>query len=468
MIKLPAPRQGLYALILLTSFLLLSCISLWTLASKHQQHSSTQAGEVLRQLSQELAMPLIAKDSLSLSSIAERYAHVPHVAGISVYDAQDTLMARIGDDSTSNASQKAFEKPILSAEKPMGKAVLHMQPKPLGQLVTDFWWLFAALVVAHILLWLAYVLTANQYVFTDAAVRPSVGKPTTGKQTAGALSDLPTAPPVSSTNQANSASGGANLNQPAQPARTTLSAAQRLRQQSSTSHTSQTTQQNTATGFAAKPVSSSAKQNTGMTTFLQALSAYDNPTILQIQFDDPKQLLTRLSPSVATPFYTLCNQLLDNAIEALTSTELTSNIGFERSDFAEDGVHVVVQSIDGEVDVAVHTYAAMLLAKLYTLLHEVTYTRHREIGRFALPVKACVSNKANQRTLAGILEYKAAASTLMVCTEAGNLHQLKGNMQLISYPTPTSVIERQTATVDGFDANLLNRITRLRDQILSA
>lgn len=461
--QLSAPRQGLFALVLFISFILQAFFTIYSIRAHQADVRQAQATLLLNQLSQEFAPTVLAKDTVGLSLLAKRYAHQQDINRLTVYAKNGQVLSQVGQAQT--RSGEVFTGNITLENEPVGEIKLNLSIPSRGDVIAGQWPLFLASVLLHLGLWLLYRLFASQYVVVDAVARSNMASQRHIGDQVGDASD---------TNKPHDV--------PSSPA----SAAQRDSSQLGTNQANTAHRTATATGIGsydldafiqehadeAVTASTGTESGTGMTSFLRALSDQDDPVILQIQFDDPKSLLMKLSPTVAKPYYALCNKLLDTAIDELSfSGQIVKGIHFEKTAFAEDGVHIVAThtaDIDSGQDLhkADVAYAATLLAKLYMLLHEVTYTRHREINRFALETKACISRKLNQPAMAQLLEFDASANAMLVLLEADDLLNLQGNIDLYPYPNPTTVLQRKVSLITDISPVLIRPLHVLRDKVL--
>lgn len=454
--QLSAPRQGLFALVLFISFILHAFFTIYSIRAHQADVRQAQANLLLSQLSQEFAPTVLAKDTIGLSLLAKRYAHQQTLNSLTVYAKNGEVLSQVGQTQT--RSGEVFTGDINIENEPVGSIKLNLRIPSRGDVIAGQWPLFLASALLHLGLWLLYRLFASQYVVVDAVARRStVAQRHVGeRQTDGSSASNSTKtssnaqPTINATNNAASSSSplgnydvDAFIAEHAQPQSANASA------------------------------SDLNDAETGMTSFLKVLSDQEDPIILQIQFDDPKNLLMKLSPTVATPYYALCNKLLDSAIDELTfSGHIAKGIHFEKTAFAEDGVHIVATHTadidsgqnDHKADIA---HASVLLAKLYMLLHDVTYTRHREINRFALKAKACISRKLNQPAMAQLLEFDARSNALMLLLEPDELPAIEQDVDLYPFPNPSTVIQRKVALTNNMSAMSLKSLHQLRDKILA-
>lgn len=455
--QLSAPRQGLFALALFISFILHAFFTIYSIRTHQADVRDAQATLLLNQVSQEFAPTVLAKDTIGLSLLAKRYAHQQSINSLTVTAKDGTTLSKVGQAQTRQG--ETFSRAITVDKDTVGEITLNLAIPSRGDVIAGQWLLFLASALLHLGLWLCYRLFASQFIVLDALMRPQ-------RQHVGTQKPLPKQPPAETSSTLSSEAG------------LSASTEHTHTQTSQAATDSNTSSQRQPTGFSATGATSllhdTEPNATGMTSFLRALGDASDPIILQIQFDDPKTLLTKLSPSIATPYYSLCDKLLDNAIDELSfSGHIAKGIHFEKTAFAEDGVHIVAthaQDVDQGTDThkADVAYACMMLAKLYMLLHEVTYIRHREINRFALETKACISRKTHQPAMAQMLEYEAKANAILLLLNTADVDQLKGNIQLLSYPNPTTVLQRKVGIVDGMSQRLIRPLVTLRDKVLAA
>lgn len=120
-----------------------------------------------------------------------------------------------------------------------------------------------------------------------------------------------------------------------------------------------------------------------------------DPLVMWIGFDDPRQLLDTLSPSLAEPYFLLCQTLLEQAIQMLGKlTEGDKPTVEIRQRFNAQGARV---GLTGLTHTEQARYA-VLLGSLFNVLTEVVYRRHREMKHFALYTRVAIAAEQQDKT----------------------------------------------------------------------
>lgn len=120
-----------------------------------------------------------------------------------------------------------------------------------------------------------------------------------------------------------------------------------------------------------------------------------DPVVMWIGFDDPRQLLDTLSPSLAEPYFLLCQTLLEQAIQMLGKLTDGDKPQVEvRQRFGAQGARV---GLVGGSSAEQASYA-VLLGSLFNVLAEVVYRRHREMKHFALYTRVAIAAEQQEKT----------------------------------------------------------------------
>lgn len=191
------------------------------------------------------------------------------------------------------------------------------------------------------------------------------------------------------------------------------------------------------------------------------------PVTLTIGFDDPRQLLDTLSPSLAEPYYVLCQTLLEQAMRGLAkSQEGTAPTCKVLLKFKQQGALV---GLSGAPAAMLAEYA-IELASLFNLLAAVVYRRHREQKHFALHARALVAvsqPEHNCQQVAEKLLPYARSSGVLVHAPESLMAALLRRTPLSPLEHPLNSLMRDAMHVDGLSTEQASRIGRVRDQILS-
>lgn len=416
-----APRQGLYASLLIISFAVHVILMVHT--TNHQLgHTRAIQGDLMtRQLADDSLAMLAPVDTVSLALMANRYTSRPDVASLKIMAADGRVLTSSGNAPT--RSGEVFKKKVLLDQKAIGQIELTLIQPSIGEMIRTQWLPILLSLITHLLLWLLYRVVA---------------RPTRREYLA------------------------------------TLAREQQLQEQllALKLHAEQA-QKNAVMARAManpaeipKPVQASSN-NDGSTTETQ-----DNAFILRIGFVDPKQLLGTLSPGLARPYFSLCQTLLEQAIQQ-------NRQHFEALDgqsgkpvdckivqpFGESGAIV---SASGNNPQSVLFLAQ--LAQLFNLLTEVVYRRHRDIKRFALHTRTALAEPQHNQpaqALAQSLIHQVDANQLAVHLTDDQVLNLQQYFQLSPFDSPTDAQTREALLVTAMNVEGARFVSKARERILA-
>lgn len=433
--QLSAPRQMLFALILLIHFLLISALAVFSLSNHAAKTRQDQGNMLLQQLNQALADTVAVKDSVGLSLVAGRYTDLPQVNSLKVTSEDGDVLSDIGN--APKLAGEVFSGDITKDSDTIGKVTLTLKTTGLGETVKNQWPLFVGGALLHALLFLLYRLVARQYVVRESVPERAYS----GSAAAKAHS-------VKSSQLAFEADNQALGTVPAQE----LGEEDFIPKENIFSNTPLADIPN----YDDMAVADTPAQT--------ELAKDANRMRLNIQFDDPRSLLPRLAMSVAKPYYKLCDKLLDSAIAALAdSSIMPKGVSFDKVNFSVAGVSVVALSENKETA----AFSCFLLGQLYLLLHDFTYQKHREINRFALPCKACICNGNVIDSLINLLALESIANDILLLLTPEENVLFRGKVQMQSFSNPKTVLQRDIGVVEEVDHQLIKQISQLRDLVLS-
>jgi len=190
------------------------------------------------------------------------------------------------------------------------------------------------------------------------------------------------------------------------------------------------------------------------------------PVMLTIGFDDPRQLLETLSPSLAEPYFVLCQTLLEQAMHhlALAQNSSTPTCKVLRK-FSAQGAQVGLSG----APVAMLAEYAIELASLFNLLSAVVYRRHREQKHFALHSRALVALTQANPSATQVVEKlmpEVKSSGVIVHAPEPLMSVLLRRTPLSPLEHPLNSLMREAMHVDGLSAEQALRIGQVRDRIL--
>ena len=411
-----APRQGLFASLLIVSFALHTF--LLVIATTHQlnENRASQGQLMTSQLVADSLTELEPANTVSLALLANRYATHPSVASIRILNANQQLLATGGMAKT--RSGEVFVRDALQNEKKVGSIEITLIQPSIGEILRNQWLAIFASLFIHGLIWLAY---------------RAVARPTRSEY-------------LARINQEN------HLKHEIQRLTQTLA----LEKQNSVTLIAQAQQQAKA---APKPLPNHHSNNTAF--------AEDSILALSIQFDDHKQLLNSVNQSVSMPYFKLCQLFLDKSI-ALCSQHYQIDAAQIQllEPFNAEGVSL---STGAEQPHALE--CLMMVGAVFQLLADVLYKRYREDKRFALQTRAAVANRVDAMQLDAVEAAKRLAQHLEAKQAAlhlnhAQLKHIQDCYELVAMPNPSNIMTRQAFIINGMNEQCATLAQNLRTEIL--
>ena len=409
-----APRQGLFASLLIVSFALHTF--LLVLATTHQlnENRANQGELMTSQLVTDSLTELEPANTVSLALLANRYATNPSVASIRILDANQQVLATGGLAKTRDG--QVFVRDALQNEKKVGSIEITLIQPSTGEILRNQWIAILFSLFVHALIWLAY----------RAIARPSRSEYLE------------------------------RINQEARLKHELQTLTQALEQE----------KQNTALALA--QVDQSAK-NKFKPKEHKAVVLDDAAVALSIQFYDPKQLLNSVSSTVAVPYFNLCQLFLNKSIDlCLQHYKLNSPDVIVVQSFNEHGAILSVSST--QVDAV---KCLVMISHVFQLLSDVLYKRYREDKRFVLQTRSAISTavasmqlSANQAAERLVQQLVAKESAIQLANEL--LKELSDHYQLTAMPNPSNALNRHAFMISGMDAETAEVAQSIRTEILKS
>ncbi|MBP8013250.1 MAG: hypothetical protein KAY84_03465 [Acinetobacter sp.] len=409
-----APRQGLFASLLIVSFAFHTF--LLVLATTHQlnENRANQGQLMTSQLVTDSLSELEPANTVSLALLVNRYATNPSIASIRILDAKNQVLATGGQSRTREG--EVFVRDAIVNEKKVGTIEITLIKPSIGEILRTQWLAILLSLLVHGLLWLAY---------------RAIARPSRSEYLARINNESRLKHELQLLTQA--------LEQ--EKHQTALALAQAQQQP--------------------KPVMS-PKANKA----IEQSQDQDN-IALNIQFYDPKQLLDTVTQSVSVPYFSLCQIFLNKSIELCVQ-----HYKLNRSDiqtvqpFHEDGATL---SIAANTPNAAACMA--MIGTVFQLLSEVLYKRYREEKRFVLQTRSGLSTAVEAMQLSAVqaaerLVHQLSARENAVHLPNELLDQLSAHYELVSMPNPTNVLMRHAFMVNGMDSQSAELAQSLRTEIL--
>ncbi len=193
-----------------------------------------------------------------------------------------------------------------------------------------------------------------------------------------------------------------------------------------------------------------------------------NKLRLYFRYVDSHNLLAKLSPAVADPYFQLCTQLLKQAIKSLLKDDSFKEIKLVNTPkFSHQGA-MVEFAVDGNNQQAQQklTLASVMLAILYRMLNQIIYDKHRELGRFALTMSIGISYIERESAMKQLMKHHSKGHDIVLLLTKPTLTFLQDYISLRRINYPTNVAQRECAYVDKVDENLLQALSYIRNSVL--
>ncbi|MGP9519343.1 MULTISPECIES: hypothetical protein [unclassified Psychrobacter] len=471
-----APRQGLFAIILLVSFCLQTLL---LVISTDQQLSNSRAlkGEqMVAQLIDEARLSLENKDRVSLSVIANRYTSEQDVTRILIKDNNDEILVPVGNAPMQQGD--TIRQIATNGDAVIGSVALTLKDVSKGEIITMQWPFVIGTMLLHLLLWLIYGYLARptkeqinalsrdiQELYRDQ-YRPvdqrgydrEIERQSTG-QSATHLADSQ----IASDNTANAAADKVTNTRKFNVHNEVNEYLRTQQSQDAGSDTDNLAETSEGGESEVADTDSAASKAASHTSKLSASRSVDSVTV-QVGFHDEFNMLERLAPAQRLPYLALCTQLLNQAVTELLKQPLLLGVSaMNEAHFEDNGASVVLKADNSHAKVAL---AGVMLAKLYLMLNKIIHDKHIELSRFALPAKAGVSDEAQSEPMTHLLQSIGKKEQLLILLPNAGLKQISNHVQVHSLMRPTTVYERECAIFDGANDSLIQRLADVRNAVL--
>ncbi|MGP4970122.1 hypothetical protein [Psychrobacter aquimaris] len=470
-----APRQGLFAIILLVSFCLQTLLLVISTDQQLSKSRALKGEQMVAQLIDEARLSLENKDRVSLSVIANRYTSEQDVTRILIKDNNDDILVPVGNAPMQQGD--TIRQIATNGDAVIGSVSLTLKDISKGEIIAMQWPFVIGTMLLHLLLWLVYGYLARptkeqinalsrdiqdlhreQYMQIDQrnydrelerratdtdreTSEYSVESATDGQPTSARKLDVHSEVNQYLRTQQNQDATGSN-NQPINDT------------------TEERTEHDAADG-AQNDISSAHKA--GSASRLSATRSFDSVRV-QIVFHDEFNMLERLAPAQRLPYLALCTQLLNQAVTELLKQPLLLGVSaMNEPRFDDTGASVLLKADNSHAKVAL---AGVMLGKLYLMLNKIIHDKHIELSRFALPAKAGVSDDAQAQAMTQLLHSVGKKEQMLILLPNAGLKQISHHVQVQSIMRPTTVYERECAVFDGGNDSMIQRLADVRNAVL--
>lgn len=411
-----APRQGLFASLLIVSFALHTF--LLVIATTHQlnENRASQGQLMTSQLVADTLSELEPANTVSLALVANRYATNPSVASIRILDANKQVLATSGMSKTRQG--EVFVRDALQNEKKVGTVEITLIQPSIGEILRTQWLAILVSLFIHALIWLAY---------------RAIARPTRSEY-------------LARINQEN------HLKHEIQR----LTQALALEKQNTVTLVAQAQQQAKAQSKAR----SEKRPTENVQLDGQALA-------LNIQFYDPKQLLNSVNQSVSVPYFKLCQLFLDKSIDLCAKHHQIDAAKIQvAQEFDREGATLTTNAEQPQA-----LECLMMVGAVFQLLSDVLYKRYREDKRFALQTRGAVASAVEAMQLDAVEAAKRLTQHLHAKEAALHLNheQLKiiqNHYELVALPNPSNIMTRHAFMINGMNEACATVAQTLRTEIL--
>ena len=131
-----APRQGLFAAIILISLCLHTLFFVVSEEREIKDEQRAVAEKSVALLAQELKVPLATNDRISMSVVADKYVKESQVSFVGIYDAKDQLLVPVGSD---NDSGVALRESVVSGSDALGSVVVKAADVSRAEIISKHW-----------------------------------------------------------------------------------------------------------------------------------------------------------------------------------------------------------------------------------------------------------------------------------------------------------------------------------------
>ena len=498
-----APRQGLFAIILLVSFCLQTLLLVISTDQQLSKSRALKGEQMVAQLIDEARLSLENKDRVSLSVIANRYTSEQDVTRILIKDNNDDILVPVGNAPMQQGD--TIRQIATKGDAVIGSVALTLKDISKGEIIAMQWPFVIGMLLLHLLLWLIYGYLARPTKEQINAISRDVSelhreqfrqldqrgserdydrssyeddRRAADVEVTQSTVDNTTTADASAAVRTLNIHGAVNSYIREHQGATSADADTRT----DTEHDSNistdisagikddvdaTSKAESAHHTENKPSETSHNQSIGKaahgSAHLSATRTFDSVRV-QIVFHDEFNMLERLAPAQRLPYLALCTQLLNQATTELLKQPLLLGVSvINEPSFDDKGASVLLKADNSHAKVAL---AGVMLGKLYLMLNKIIHDKHIELSRFALPAKAGVSDDAQSEAMMHLLHGIGKKEQMLILLPNAGLKQISHHVQVQSIMRPTTVYERECAIFEGGNDAMIQRLADVRNAVL--
>ena len=487
-----APRQGLFAIIILVSFCLQTLLLVISTDQQLTKSRAQKGEQIVIQLIDEARLSLENKDRVSLSVIANRYTSEQDIARLVITDNSDNVLVTVGNAPLQQGD--TIRQIVTKGDAVIGNIVLTLKDISNGEIIALQWPFVIGSLIFHLLLWVAYgyiarptkeqlntlsrdIENVHREQYKQGQLLHTRASRSTGTE---AFADDDMNDSDSSIYTGSDADSSSSAERKASPTKTTAVHSKLnayLKSQQKNGDSSDSTQsadtsvdaspdissQNSSPDANNSSMDSRTTQFTSSVSKLSASRAFDSVNV-QIKFHDEYNMLERLAPEMRMPYLALCTQLLNQAVSELLKLPLLAGVNVVNNPrFSSNGACALLKADNEHAKVAL---AGVMLAKLYLMLNKIIHDKHIELSRFALPAKAGVSDDAQANAMIQLLKSVGKKEQLLILLPNAGLKEIGSHVQVHNIKRPTTVYERECAVFDGGNDAMIQRLADVRNAVL--
>ena len=410
-----APRQGLFASLLVLSFILHSILIVVATNYYLKDNRAIQGELLTRQLVTDTLNELDPANTIALALVADRFATDPSIASLRILDPNNQELATAGANKTRPG--EVFIRDVTINEDKVGRVEVTLIVPSLGEHLRNQWLPLLMALMLHGLIWLAYRMIA---------------RPTRSEFLAKMKSEAHLKHEIQRLTEA--------LEYEKHQATLAIAKAQQQYQKPKADINVQDPMQQT-------------KQSEHL--------------YLSIQFYDPKQLLGTVNQSVAQTYFNLAQLLLNKTLVMCQKHYgLTENDIEVMQPFFDDGAVVRIRR-----NIQASIPALIQVAVVFQLLSEAMYKRYRDEKRFALQTRCAIAEDLPAMQLTAdkaalrLGQYLHARETAIYLNKA-TFKDVRHHYDFAPLPNPSNALMREALLLQGMNKEYTHLAQEMRSEIL--
>ena len=410
-----APRQGLFASLLVLSFILHSILIVVATNYYLKDNRAIQGELLTRQLVTDTLNELEPANTIALALVADRYATDPSIASLRILNVNNQELATAGANKTRHG--QVFIRDAALNEQTIGRVEVTLIVPSLGEHLRNQWLPLLTALLLHFLIWLAY---------------RTIARPTRSEFLARMKREAHLKAEIQRLAEA--------LEQEKHQASLAIAKAQQLYQ---------------------KP-----KAELNILDPLKQTQQSEH-LYLSIQFYDPKQLLGTVNQSIAQTYFNLAQLLLNKTLLLCQKKYELSETDLEViQPFFDDGALVRIRK-EAKSSIA----AIIQVSVVFQLLSEAMYKRYRDEKRFALQTRCAIAEDLPTMQLSAdkaalrLGQYLHGKETAIYLSKA-SFKDVRHHYDFITLPNPSNALMREALLLQGMNKDFTQSAQEMRTEIL--